>query len=41
MSGREEINQDLVSVYVDESHEDQGQHKEVSAMLPLKPPLLI
>ena len=29
-------NQDLVSVYVDGSHEDQVYHKEVSTLLPQK-----
>ena len=36
MSRREGKNRDLVSVYVDGSHEDQKQHKEVRYLLPPK-----
>ena len=33
MSRREEKHQDLVSIYVDGSNEEQGHHKQVSAFL--------
>ena len=36
MSLRDGENQDLVGVFVDGSQEVQGQHKEVSALLPQK-----
>ena len=41
MIRREGENQDLVSVSVDGPHKEQGQHKEVSALLPQKSTLLI